>query len=63
MAEQRLEEIRKIRFEKAKKLRDLGINPYPSKAPSKHRANRPSNKFNWQSGNSSRTYLGNKRAW
>ncbi len=36
MAEQRLEEIRKIRFEKAKKLRDLGINPYPSKAPSKH---------------------------
>ncbi|MBU0572467.1 lysine--tRNA ligase [Patescibacteria group bacterium] len=35
MAEQRLEEIRKIRFEKAKKLRSLGINPYPSKAPSK----------------------------
>ena len=36
MAEQRLKEIRKIRFGKAKKLRDLGINPYPSKAPSKH---------------------------
>jgi lysyl-tRNA synthetase class 2 len=35
MAKQRLEEIRKIRFEKVKKLRSLGINPYPSKAPSK----------------------------
>lgn len=35
MVKQRLEEIRKIRFEKVKKLRSLGINPYPSKAPSK----------------------------
>lgn len=35
MAKQRLEEIRKIRFEKVKKIRSLGINPYPSKAPSK----------------------------
>lgn len=35
MAEQRLEEIRKIRIEKAKKLRDLGINPYPSKVDGK----------------------------
>jgi lysyl-tRNA synthetase class 2 len=33
MAESRLEEIRKIRLEKVKKLRKLGINPYPSKAP------------------------------
>ena len=32
MAELRLEEIRKIRLEKVKKLRELGINPYPSKA-------------------------------
>lgn len=32
MAEQRLEEIRKIRLEKVKKLRDLGIDPYPAKA-------------------------------
>lgn len=31
MAEQRLAEIRKIRLEKADKLRELGINPYPSK--------------------------------
>ena len=31
MAEQRLEEIRKIRLEKAKKIKSLGINPYPSK--------------------------------
>jgi lysyl-tRNA synthetase class 2 len=31
MAEQKLEEIRKIRLEKIKKLIDLGINPYPSK--------------------------------
>jgi lysyl-tRNA synthetase, class II len=31
MAELRLEEIRKIRLEKVKKLRGLGINPYPSK--------------------------------
>ena len=36
MAKQRLEEIRKIRFEKAEKLRKLGINPYPSKVPGKH---------------------------
>lgn len=35
MAKQRLEEIRKIRFEKVKKIRDMGINPYPSKAPEK----------------------------
>ncbi|HLE49488.1 MAG TPA: lysine--tRNA ligase [Patescibacteria group bacterium] len=32
MADQRLEEIRKIRLEKAQKLREMGINPYPSKA-------------------------------
>jgi len=31
MAEQTLEQIRAIRLEKAQKLRDLGINPYPSK--------------------------------
>ena len=31
MAEQTLEEIRKVRLEKANKLRELGINPYPSK--------------------------------
>ncbi len=31
MAKQRLEEIRKIRLEKVKKLRKLGIDPYPSK--------------------------------
>lgn len=31
MAKQRLEEIRKIRLERVKKLRKLGINPYPSK--------------------------------
>ena len=31
MAEQRLEEIRKVRLEKVKKLRELGINPYPAK--------------------------------
>ena len=31
MAKQRLQEIRKIRLERAKKLRELGINPYPSK--------------------------------
>ncbi|OGM11373.1 lysine--tRNA ligase [Candidatus Woesebacteria bacterium RBG_16_34_12] len=31
MAKQRLAEIRKIRLEKVKKLRELGINPYPSK--------------------------------
>jgi lysyl-tRNA synthetase class 2 len=30
MAEQRLEEIRKIRLEKVAKLRALGVNPYPS---------------------------------
>ena len=34
MAEQKLEEIRKIRLEKVKKLIDLGINPYPSKPKS-----------------------------
>lgn len=32
MVEPRLAEIRKVRLEKVKKLRDLGINPYPSKA-------------------------------
>lgn len=31
MAEQTLEQIRKIRIEKVQKLRELGINPYPSK--------------------------------
>jgi len=31
MAEQTLEQIRKVRLEKAEKLRKLGINPYPSK--------------------------------
>ncbi len=31
MADQKLEEIRKIRLEKVNKLRELGINPYPSK--------------------------------
>src|SRR3989344_1899658 len=31
MAQSRLEEIRKIRLEKLAKLRELGINPYPSK--------------------------------
>jgi len=35
MAEKRLEEIRKVRLEKAKKLRELGINPYPSKVKGK----------------------------
>lgn len=31
MRQQRLAEIRKIRLEKVKKLREMGINPYPSK--------------------------------
>lgn len=31
MAEQRLEEIRKIRLQKVEDLRKLGVNPYPSK--------------------------------
>ncbi len=31
MADQKLEAIRQIRLEKVKKLRELGINPYPSK--------------------------------
>lgn len=31
MAKQRLAEIRKIRLEKAEKLRELGIDPYPAK--------------------------------
>jgi len=31
MAEQRLQEIRKIRLERVKKLRELGIEPYPAK--------------------------------
>ncbi|MFV1917205.1 MAG: lysine--tRNA ligase [Patescibacteria group bacterium] len=34
MALRRLEEIRKIRLEKVKKLLELGINPYPSKVKS-----------------------------
>lgn len=33
MAGKRLEEIRKIRKERVKKLRELGINPYTSKVP------------------------------
>lgn len=32
MAEQRLDQIRKVRIEKIKKLRDLGISSYPSKS-------------------------------
>jgi lysyl-tRNA synthetase class 2 len=32
MAQQKLEEIRKIRLERAEKLREIGINPYPAKA-------------------------------
>ena len=32
MAEQTLEEIRRIRLEKVAKLREMGINPYPSKS-------------------------------
>jgi lysyl-tRNA synthetase class 2 len=32
MAEPRLAEIRKVRLAKVKKLRELGVNPYPSKA-------------------------------
>lgn len=32
MAETRLEEIRKIRLQKAEKLRELGINPYPPRS-------------------------------
>ena len=35
MAEQTLEQIKKIRLEKAQKLRDIGINPYPSKSKGK----------------------------
>ena len=31
MAQQRLEEIRKIRLERVEKLRELGVEPYPSK--------------------------------
>lgn len=31
MAEQTLEQIRKVRLEKVEKLREMGINPYPSK--------------------------------
>jgi len=31
MAQMRLEEIRKIRLEKVKKLREVNVNPYPSK--------------------------------
>lgn len=32
MSESRLEDIRKVRLDKAQKLRELGIDPYPSKA-------------------------------
>ena len=32
MAQQKLEEIRRLRLEKVKKLTQLGINPYPAKA-------------------------------
>ena len=35
MAKQRLEEIRKIRLERVKRLRELGINPYPSRLDKK----------------------------
>lgn len=35
MAKQRLEEIRKIRLERVKKLRELGIDPYPAKVEGK----------------------------
>ncbi len=34
MADQKLDEIRKIRLDKVKKLLDMGINPYPSKPKS-----------------------------
>ena len=33
MAEKRLSEIRKTRKQKAERLREMGINPYPSKTP------------------------------
>jgi len=36
MVKSRLSEIKKLRLEKIKKLRDLGINPYPSAYPKKH---------------------------
>lgn len=35
MAKQRLEEIRKIRFDRVKKLREMGIDPYPAKVDGK----------------------------
>lgn len=35
MAEKRLEEVRKARLNKVKKLRDLGLDPYPSKVKDK----------------------------
>jgi len=35
MAQQRLEEIRKFRLERVEKLRELGIEPYPSKVKDK----------------------------
>ena len=31
-----IEEIRKLRIEKIKKLRDLGVNPYPAKFSKQH---------------------------
>lgn len=36
MAESRLEEIRNIRLQKAQKLRDMGINPYPPRSKKDH---------------------------
>lgn len=38
MAEQTLEQIRKIRLEKVAKLRDLGIDPYPARVDGKPRS-------------------------
>lgn len=35
MAKQRLEEIRKIRLERVKKLRELGVDPYPARLKGK----------------------------
>lgn len=51
VAKQRLEQIRKIRFEKVKKLRELGINPYPSKVKGK-----------WQEVKDARAQIGKKVA-
>ncbi|MFC1710154.1 hypothetical protein ACFL0F_00640 [Patescibacteria group bacterium] len=35
MSKKRLEEIKKVRRGRIKELRDMGINPYPSKVPEK----------------------------